>query len=632
MSQRNNIHIAYGSARGELHKARGIDYQDAIQCAIISNGVIAVIADGLGSKEFSKEAADAAVGAVLNYLRIKENELNRENADELLRYPLLDTARRAVEEISMSRPMDCNLAFLAIFGDKAYIGHMGDCAVCVLDDEPSARTTPGSSANSTTTVLTAVPDDLKIEVLPVNESLHGFILTTDGLEGVIYRKGSGWINKTAEDYYNPVAVIEDSGKANELLDAKVAALQREFGDSFDDDISIIVVSCDGQKVKLKQDPTWKCLCGKRNQINVPYCVSCKQDRLQIYPHNELMKEPGKPHLDKFVYELEQDPRREYAYLARAAQRLGLPLQHQPVKEPSKETEAEEMPDREPAHVSQPRSEGPDVGEEPRSGQTAKPYQPTLQQGDARRTNNVVNAHVGRNRENDKQTIPNPGKQPAVKKPKWIAVLTKVLIPVCAVLMAALMLLVGILIGKSQGGGSDYLGQTKGDKPHGIGVEFDGECIWASWYKNGEAVEEGVCIDSKGVMTADGEYVHFWKQENSSDGTEGTTAPEEESTAPTETSEPEETTEPIKTTEPTKSTDPEETTEYAKGTVFTVTQKLKRGRMEPQTNMTIQLDLNYNDKVKATGDPIQEVDGIRWIHIETEHGAYAWVDLSYLELD
>lgn len=121
-------------------------------------------------------------------------------------------------------------------------------------------------------------------------NIHGFILSSDGLENELYMKGSDHVNKTAELYFNawftsddPVAVIRE----------RISKLTEIEGTPFDDDISIAILSRSDKKIILPEDPMWLCTCGFRNHLQTTYCQQCHKDFSVLYQNIRFRDYGGK---------------------------------------------------------------------------------------------------------------------------------------------------------------------------------------------------------------------------------------------------------------------------------------------------------------------------------------------------
>lgn len=266
--------------------------QDAVDVQKNDFCLAAALADGIGSLPNSDVAAQAATRATTRWL-LEHSEQLAEAAEpaELIR-SMLEAVAAKIKEAARLRllsveTMDCNLAFVCIIPsrDLAIYGTLGDCAVCVLDRYPRVLTERGGTANVTSSVLCAhAAESFQINmVTQLAESLNGFILTSDGLDGEIYRKNSTSVRQSAAAYFNTIFEAEP----NRALKAKLISLQRTDEEAFDDDLSMVVLSKAGAPIALEEDPRWLCKCGHRNSLTSSYCEACRTDFLELYPRTVL---------------------------------------------------------------------------------------------------------------------------------------------------------------------------------------------------------------------------------------------------------------------------------------------------------------------------------------------------------
>lgn len=287
----NKWKIIGACLKGVSHQTSGQPCQDFADMVEEQGCIVAALADGLGSLSRSMIASKVVVIHVIDWLIANRARLGWENTQDILRAELLPEAVRAIQKkAGTNGDMDCNLAFLMLDQTRGYAicGHLGDCAVCVMEEgNARAYTTRGAFANATKTVLSAKPEDLYVEVVHLTERHKGFILTSDGLEGQVYRKRSGRICKSAEEIFN-IPENEHEIAAQQRLDENLAKLQEQYKERFDDDISVVVVS--RGTIKLPEDPTWLCTCGRRNPITSIECRNpdCGADVLKLYKR-ELKK-------------------------------------------------------------------------------------------------------------------------------------------------------------------------------------------------------------------------------------------------------------------------------------------------------------------------------------------------------
>ena len=358
--------IGHWLQQGLSHIDEGKVCQDHFECAANEAGscIAAVLADGLGSRVHSELASQAATKAAAKWLLDNSDWLcEAPDAVAVIQNQLLDRAKSAIRDMAREQmmdleDMDCNMAFLCVHAarKKAVFGQLGDCAVCVLDEKPRVLTAQTGSAIGTNTVMTAHPNELRVEVIDLEETVNGFILTSDGLDGEIYRKNSRFVRNAAKGYFNTV-FTEDP---NSALKQKVLDLQNTRGGHFDDDISIVVLSQAKAPIDLPADPMWLCRCRNRNPLTASYCTKCHADFLSLYPLGVINRFEG---LDEAILYLNNHQDEELEV-------LGLPPAP-PESKPGRENQRREPRERQnkPRHTGDSRPDWAQAGggDEPRPG-------------------------------------------------------------------------------------------------------------------------------------------------------------------------------------------------------------------------------------------------------------------------
>ena len=253
----------------------------------------AVLADGIGSGEHSEIAAQAAVEGTIAWFQSNLENLTSENltgiiSKELIPY-LQDRIREAAREAGQTEPdqnCNCNLAFAAILTgiDRIVWGQLGDCAVCLVFQKDGAGvsrvyTAKAGNAFATDTVLSPdAAEKLKVQSLPLsNPRTVAILLTSDGMDGEVYYKGGTWGLQAMQKYLD--VMYDDFPKRN-LKRCFQELVERDS--SYDDDLSMAILSRAEEPIVLKPDPTWRCICGHRNPMQVITCQKCGEDFLELY--------------------------------------------------------------------------------------------------------------------------------------------------------------------------------------------------------------------------------------------------------------------------------------------------------------------------------------------------------------
>lgn len=288
--------------KGLFHDTTGIECQDSVIVREDEYCIVAALADGLGSLENSAVASSAATDAVWTLFSalgkdkiILESEKRAQALAKSLVEGIVKKVKNEAESMGLSTAsMDCTLVFVYIskLYDYAITGRLGDSAICVItEDNAIALSDSGKSANGTCAIFdkdAALHMELSFWDIPASR-ICGFILTSDGLDNEVYRKGSPYVNKAAETYFNAVLAADPQ----RVIEERIAELTAEQDTAFDDDISIAVVNQATKKVIFPGDPTWLCTCGARNRLQDTYCQECGQDFIKLYSHVRFREYGGK---------------------------------------------------------------------------------------------------------------------------------------------------------------------------------------------------------------------------------------------------------------------------------------------------------------------------------------------------
>lgn len=286
--------------KGVSHVQNGTNCQDSVLIFENEDCIVASLADGLGSLKYSEVAAQTATETVCKCFSELNNPLGQfdtkeELAKHILNVVVMNIQNKAIEINLPLNEMDCTLMFVCVLKktNSAIIGRLGDSAVCVIAEPKSIAVNDGNkSANGTNAILDKdAIDHFDIQILDLDKNnIHGFILSSDGLENELYMKGSDHVNKTAELYFNawftsddPVAVIRE----------RISKLTEIEGTPFDDDISIAILSRSDKKIILPEDPMWLCTCGFRNHLQTTYCQQCHKDFSVLYQNIRFRDYGGK---------------------------------------------------------------------------------------------------------------------------------------------------------------------------------------------------------------------------------------------------------------------------------------------------------------------------------------------------
>lgn len=286
----DNWKYDYYRQRGIAHKSNNTECQDYVCVVENEKYLVASLADGLGSLSNSALCAESAVKSICNAVLNTPSTVNLKSKEGLEAYKsylyksAVDSVKQnAVYSDADISQMDCTLCYVIILKEdnKAIIGYIGDSAIAVVDKNNSFVINGGGrSANGTATLLdkNAFSNLIQNYYDISDADVLGFMLTSDGLDGNIYSKGSQIIHKNAENYFN--SLLSDELHSDSLQNI-IENLTNNHP-YFDDDISIAVISRADEPVTLDDDPTWLCTCGYRNQLINTYCANCNSDFVKIY--------------------------------------------------------------------------------------------------------------------------------------------------------------------------------------------------------------------------------------------------------------------------------------------------------------------------------------------------------------
>ena len=286
--------------QGISHANQGRECQDFALVAEGTDCLVAALADGIGSRDHSEIAAEAAVKELCRlFSEYRSDQLDAIFSDAVLPDACDQVKNRVVSVLTAAiddaagnhnlavSSMDCTLVFVCVIPrrNQAMIGRIGDSAVCVIrkQGKSEAFSAKSLSANRTNTVLQAdAAKYLDIRVLDlVDDDIVAIVLTSDGLNNELYMKGSNLVCHSAQDYVN--ALLERTPDvAKETIAKRLSLLTRDYADIFRDDISYVVLSRSREPVSIPADPTWLCTCGTRNHLWETYCRGCHMDFVKLY--------------------------------------------------------------------------------------------------------------------------------------------------------------------------------------------------------------------------------------------------------------------------------------------------------------------------------------------------------------
>ena len=297
------------------YQQKGVSHsvcQDCVRVFSDSQRVVACLCDGLGSLNHSDLAAEITVKTVIESLRetkpFRFSDVGTANLKHFKTNLIAKIQNRLREEaVKRGIPvnsMDCTLLFVCLFPqyDTALYGNLGDSALCVIRDNPYTDIFCDSTFVGTRAVMDKdAAQMIHCDVIPLDDHVKSFLLTSDGLENEIYFKGLDFLSRNTELYLN--AMLDEQPK--ETIRKRIRLLTAERDTIFDDDISIAVISCANQRIALEPEPTWPCICGTENPLYETFCTNCSSDFLDLYKNIDF-----KGNKTAFFREVQRDPKKK----------------------------------------------------------------------------------------------------------------------------------------------------------------------------------------------------------------------------------------------------------------------------------------------------------------------------------
>lgn len=301
--------------KGLSHEQSNTCCQDNVLISQDDRWIVAALADGLGSLRYSEVAAEVATTTVCNFsAELLESIIKQESSiEETVIEIIANAIRDKVTELSFTcSDLDCTLVFAII--DKqtnhAAIGRLGDSAAILLSESNSIVISDSDhSANGTNAVLDSeAAQHLFLRSFNLEEEkIVGIMLTSDGLDNELYLKGSKHVQKITGLYFNAVSASKQEEDAKRVIGDRIAKLTGVKDSSFDDDISLAILSRIDYPIDLPEDPTWLCSCGTRNYLQQTYCRKCNKDFSILYQNIRFRDYGGK---DAFFTAINKDPNEE----------------------------------------------------------------------------------------------------------------------------------------------------------------------------------------------------------------------------------------------------------------------------------------------------------------------------------
>lgn len=286
---------AYGiTQRGAYHEQKGTVCQDAhniIKCG--KNMVIAAVADGLGSEDYSDIASRIAVATATKHC---EKNIYTESTDEdILRiiceaftYSLDAIEKKAITNGHELDQYDTTLSLALLVGNALYYGHSGDSGIIALTTEGLYEAVTEQQRDEDSRVFPLFFGEEKWAFGKFGKPVSSVLLATDGIYEIIlpsllqtppdYKRINIYVAlaKYLMDYQS--LRIEEIGE--EAVKAKIAEFVRNIpSEQVNDDKTVVVVlnssvEFGAQPEAYYAEPDWKDLKQKHDEMW----------RREAYPH------------------------------------------------------------------------------------------------------------------------------------------------------------------------------------------------------------------------------------------------------------------------------------------------------------------------------------------------------------
>lgn len=283
---------------GLRHQNKSQPCQDYILTAKIGKNSesddLFILCDGISSCAKAENGSEVSAVTVRDYFIKKASErdyvtrlLASPKAEmNLIRVELFENIKRRLADYPDA---DTTLTFVWLINSRfALTGCLGDSAVCIFSENKSLVLTQtndyGGATESVRNSRATELIDLRLIDMKVDK-VNGFLLTSDGLESVLYTKGKRTRSlHLCQDCVNTLFEEDGHKQVERFLDEVCA------DGSFDDDISLIIAAC--EPIALPEDPTWMCTCGSHNPLLSPRCEKCGNDYFSLYGKVDMSGYPS----------------------------------------------------------------------------------------------------------------------------------------------------------------------------------------------------------------------------------------------------------------------------------------------------------------------------------------------------
>ncbi len=252
----NRWRYAYCQKIGLSHEKWGEPCRNAIRVAETPELIAVTLADGIGQHHRSRHAAEVAVRVGNQWLLDYGPQVTEENLQqgriglhEALTWAVDKEKRRWDEE------MNCTVAFLLVnkAQNTVLYGGIGHAAVCILRDDGHSFAVSGSRNSGG--VLSSTIDRLSMALMPLDDRVRGFIVTSGALEGEVYAEDG--LLPRAEAFFDTLSDADPQGALERSMTAYVKNPDNPRRDA---DISMAVVGREDKPIAPASESNPNTLC------------------------------------------------------------------------------------------------------------------------------------------------------------------------------------------------------------------------------------------------------------------------------------------------------------------------------------------------------------------------------------
>lgn len=250
--------VAQATVQGRRHILYDIPCQDKTYFVQKQGVCVIALADGAGSAKLSHLGAECVVEDVSNLLADRFDSFYEQSDPDIVRCELmssiLDKLRLRAESIRCTLgDLASTLLCVAVSEDDRFlIAHLGDGVIGYQDGECiKVASIPDNGEFCNTTVFTTTrgaEKSIKLFKGTLRESMKGFVLFSDGVESVLYKRNRNEISQSLLPVFDDLNQLDSSEVEQNLFETL-----NEIRNHTQDDCSIIVMSKSIEKVVQRED-------------------------------------------------------------------------------------------------------------------------------------------------------------------------------------------------------------------------------------------------------------------------------------------------------------------------------------------------------------------------------------------